>query len=275
LKNRNRYRKKWLKYHREYERKAYKVFRDVFKQWSKNLDTTVITALNYESVISNAADKKLLIEAYGKVYTSIGLKHAERIGTELNKEPLRQKFFTLDDFASTFTDFIFNWLNNNKVTDLRNIRITYQETIMRIVGKGLEEGKTIQEIATEIQRLINSPRFYRWQAMRIARTETTTAANLATLRTADNYGFRTVKEWISASDARVRRLPQDRYDHAIMNGKRVEMDEVFSVPTKWGVDNLEFPGDPSGDPGNIINCRCTVAIVPKRDRDGNLIQKPS
>ena len=30
-------------------------------------------------------------------------------------------------------------------------------------------------------------------------------------------------------------------------------------------------GDPKGSAGNVINCRCSVAVVPKRDDNGNLV----
>ena len=273
MQNRNRFRKKWLRYHKGYERKAFKIFRKVFAQWGKDLDIDSISALNYESVIRNSVKRNYLLNAYKDVYIDIGIIHGERIGKELNKQPL-QKFFVLDDFTTDFMRFIFEWLNNNKVASLRTISDTYQLSINRLISSMLEDGKTIQEIITEVKKLVNSPSFYRWQAARIARTETTTAANLATIRSSENYDFQVVKEWISSSDARTRRIPKDRYDHYEMNGVRAEMDETFLVPDKLGItDNIMYPGDPKGRPGTIINCRCTIAVIPKRDREGNLIPK--
>lgn len=231
-----------------------------------------MSLLNYESVIKNGVDKKLLVDAYAKVYLNIGLTHGAKMGEDLNN---RTKFFTLDDFTSAFTDFIYQWLNNNKTASLRSISDNYQLTINKLISKGLEEGKTIREIAKEIHLLVNKPNFYRWQSLRIARTETTTASNLAVLRTAENYDFKVVKEWISSSDARTRRLPEDKYDHNMMNGVRVGIDEAFTVPNNNLGDSgkMSYPGDPHGQPGNVINCRCTIAIVPLRDANGNLIPK--
>ena len=38
------------------------------------------------------------------------------------------------------------------------------------------------------------------------------------------------------------------------------------------MDELAYPGDPKGRAGNVINCRCTVGIIPKRDASGSLIR---
>jgi hypothetical protein len=39
-----------------------------------------------------------------------------------------------------------------------------------------------------------------------------------------------------------------------VDGQKVGINEMFIV----GGENLEFPGDPFGSPGNVINCRCTL-----------------
>jgi hypothetical protein len=33
-----------------------------------------------------------------------------------------------------------------------------------------------------------------------------------------------------------------------------------------------FPGDPKGSAGNVVNCRCSVAQVVRRDKDGNIMR---
>jgi len=52
-----------------------------------------------------------------------------------------------------------------------------------------------------------------------------------------------------------------------MNGKRVGYNEKFNVSGQ----EMEYPGDPNASAGNVVNCRCTVAVVPKRDSNGDLI----
>ena len=79
------------------------------------------------------------------------------------------------------------------------------------------------------------------------------------------------KEWLSSEDSRVRTrlLPNRLYDHKEMDGVKVQLAERFNV----NGDALRFPADYEGQAGNIINCRCAVAVLPKRDENGNLIRK--
>jgi len=59
------------------------------------------------------------------------------------------------------------------------------------------------------------------------------------------------KVWIAVLDQKT------RLGHVFADGQVVDADEPFLVDGEY----LQFPGDPNGSPGNIINCRC--ASVPK------------
>ena len=128
----------------------------------------------------------------------------------------------------------------------------------------------MRDAAKEIQELVRKPNFYRWQAERIARTESTTAANYAATEANEVTDFVMEKVWISARDGRTRRTPPDKYDHQDLNGKKVDPNEPFI--TSRG-EKLMYPGAPNGSAGNIINCRCAVAYKAKRDANGDLIEK--
>jgi hypothetical protein len=80
------------------------------------------------------------------------------------------------------------------------------------------------------------------------------------------------KIWISATDNRTRKLPQNKFDHYAMNGVRIPKNEYFEVPTLGGSEKLEFAGDPKGSAGNVINCRCANTLVPRRDRNGRIVR---
>jgi uncharacterized protein with gpF-like domain len=80
---------------------------------------------------------------------------------------------------------------------------------------------------------------------------------------AESTGLDYKKEWIASIDSRTRSFEKgDMYDHVELDGVTVEKNEKFATSTAFGVEMLEYPGDPSGSPGNIINCRCTVAFIP-------------
>ena len=84
----------------------------------------------------------------------------------------------------------------------------------------------------------------------IARTETHRTASCKEtkllLRNINISG--TQKEWIAIQDARTRAT------HSIASGQRIPLDQKFVV----GGERLKYPGDPSGSPGETINCRCSV-----------------
>jgi hypothetical protein len=48
-----------------------------------------------------------------------------------------------------------------------------------------------------------------------------------------------------------------------MDGKVVDFDKPFEVPTIRGIELLMRPGATNGSPGNVINCRCSMAPFPK------------
>ena len=102
--------------------------------------------------------------------------------------------------------------------------------------------------------------------MRIARTETTTASNFAAIKTAEQSDLVLDKVWISVQDNRTRITP---YDHFDMNNQKQELEKPFFV----GGENIRYPGDAKASAGNVINCRCVIAFIPKRDADGMLILK--
>jgi SPP1 gp7 family putative phage head morphogenesis protein len=82
------------------------------------------------------------------------------------------------------------------------------------------------------------------RAETIARTEVGSAANQAA-HDGLLAGGAPYKGWLSAQDDRVRDT------HAAIDGQVVHVLETFS-------NGLMQPGDSSGRPEEVVNCRCTV-----------------
>jgi uncharacterized protein with gpF-like domain len=93
------------------------------------------------------------------------------------------------------------------------------------------------------------------RARTIARTETHSASQDASFTAAQSMGIDLVKEWVATHDSRTRE------DHIDADGQIVLMHEPFKV----GDDELQFPGDPSGLPEEVINCRCICLYHPAED----------
>lgn len=261
------YRKQWLRRHAIYERSARIIFQRAFKSIANDIPFSKITTGTYEDYIISHVSEEKIVEAYKIVYLNIGLNHGKRVGREINKQ-INQKDFTLDGFISEFEKNITRWLIDNGAQRIKTVRSSYISYIKELIARGLAEDKTISQIATDMQKLIKSRRFYRWQSLRIARTETTTAANYAASIVGENAGVIMDKVWISALDVRTRRKPEDKFDHYDMNQVRTPLKDTFNVSG----EKLLYPGDPKASVGNIVNCRCTIAQVVRRDSSGNIIR---
>ena len=87
---------------------------------------------------------------------------------------------------------------------------------------------------------------------RIARTTMTAANGAGDVTAWEQSGVVERREWLAALDDRT------RDDHREAHGQERDLDEPFDV----GGEALDFPGDPSASPEQIVNCRCSqVAIV--------------
>lgn len=120
------------------------------------------------------------------------------------------------------------------------------------ITSGILQGESIPDLARRLQKAI--PNMNKASAVRTARTAATSAQNggrLASYEKADKMGVKVRKVWVATKDDRTRR------DHRRMDGETVDWDEDFS-------NGLRFPGDPSGKPAEVYNCRCTMRTeVPK------------
>lgn len=264
------YREKWLKLHRRYERLSYTLLMKVFRDLGNSIPFDRLTKLNYEYLIDFAVKRESIEDVYLNIYRTIGFRHGLLIGKSINRD---LKNFTPNVFSEFFEGQLKYWILNNIAYRITSVRNEYALYIKQIIKEGLDEGLGMLEVAKKIEKLINSRNFYRWQALRIARTETGAAANYGATISANSTNVMMDKFWISANDARTRRTPPNRFDHFNMNGAKVDKLEPFNV----GGELLMYPNAPitadnkrpSG--GNVINCRCTIGYRPKRDKDGRVI----
>jgi hypothetical protein len=268
---RRQYRKQWMRWHKGYESYANVKFKRMFKKIALNIPLEILSESNYTDVLNEFIPVNSFNQSFKEVYKDIGLIHGERTGKQINQQikAIGLKFFTLDDFISLFERNIISFLLEGGGSRIVSVRTSYISFINEIIATGINDNKTMSQITTSLDKMFNSRKWYRWQSSRIARTETTTAANLAALTSSEVSGFEMQKEWISAIDNRTRRGIKSKFNHYDMNGVRVDLNQDFNVSG----EKMMFPGDIKGSAGNVINCRCTVAQIPKRDSKGRLIRK--
>jgi hypothetical protein len=264
-------RRQWLKWHLGYERISYKQLVKTFRELSNRIPFDYLNEANYNVLIRNSIKEEPIINTYYDFYKEIGIIHGKRTGKQINKQI---KEFTVNAFLSEFEKNLLSWLYSNSLSRVQSVQQGLILYLQEFIAQGIADNKTVTELARDMQALINRRNFYRWQALRIARTETTAAANYASTIVSKTSGIVQQKKWLSAEDSRTRRTPKAEFNHFAMNGVKVEENENFFVPTKFGgVEELRFAGDPKGSAGNVINCRCNTYLVPKRDENGRFIRR--
>lgn len=120
--------------------------------------------------------------------------------------------------------------------------------------KAIEEGSALEETVTQISERIVSKTggvIAANRAITIAQTETHAAAIAANDIAAAATGLELKRRWLAALDAATRE------SHVIADGQVRDKVTPFDV----GGSKLMRPGDPAGDPGETINCRCVVDFI--------------
>jgi hypothetical protein len=186
-------------------------------------------------------------------------------------------------------DFISEYLAQKEILIQRldsSIEKEFRQTVGRALAAWMREDPrpTIGQISERLRNSLtvasqaDSPRLLKplgnkftaeglgARARMIARTEINGARNYARFEAGKLMG-RTHLLWLASNDGRSGKRRHDR-----MNGMIVEMGEPFVNPTTGS--KILYPGDPTatkkvrrggrvvrGNPGEIINCRCSVRPI--------------
>lgn len=117
------------------------------------------------------------------------------------------------------------------------------------VLQGILQGEPMDKIAKRLLPIVDNNKA---SAIRNARTLVTGAENsgrMDSYHELEEQGIILKKVWIATSDDRTREW------HLEMDGQEVDIDENFID----GLGNeLEYPGDPDGEPETVYNCRCSM-----------------
>lgn len=129
---------------------------------------------------------------------------------------------------------------------------TTYDSIKSALQEGVGLGESVPKLADRVRSVFDTAKTSR--ATTIARTEVISAYNGSAVTVATQLGSEVVggQEWIATVDGRT------RAEHAERDGEIVGIGDVFS-------GGLAYPGDPGGDPADVVNCRCTVAFLTPDD----------
>lgn len=249
------------KLHAFYEKKALRMLLKEFQSLGKKIPYEVLTPENAEAVIKLTLNEAGLEKALFKIHLTIGKSYGNLEARRYRKEI--KKFKPLPLFNEAFQLFLTDYYQQFGGANITLLTETYISAIVTEIRKATFENETVIQMRDRIFQTVNKPNFYKWQALRIARTETTFAMNSAKVVSGEVSGLTMEKVWIGKNDGR------ERPSHIAMNDTAVGQNELFDL----GGEKMAFPGDRShgASAGNLINCRCTFGYRAKRDANGDLI----
>jgi uncharacterized protein with gpF-like domain len=144
----------------------------------------------------------------------------------------------------------------------RNLMVrTPDEVYRRIIaelGQAVANGESVEQQAARVRHVLDVTGTENWpaRARTVAVTEVHRAYNMGGLAAAlhiqqQESGPQLIKIWMSRDDSAVRPA------HRLADGQA----QFASQPFVVAGEPLMSPGDPSGSPWNVINCRCKQRFV--------------
>jgi len=197
----------------------------------------------------------LLKKPATKIFLDFGKAEMESLGLQIN--------------WSIENPSIYNVVNLLLNKGVREVVGTTREELKEQLAEMIKENRSVEEMMDAIDETVDNWITGRSRAWMIARTETTKLSNAGKI-TADeeiqkNYNVQIMKVWASAIDERTRSFENSDFGHLEADGEEVPVSEMF-VATG---EELMYPGDPSGSPGNVINCRCTYTSYIQEKEETN------
>ncbi len=145
-------------------------------------------------------------------------------------------------YRFNMTDSIITYINNRADFFLKSINDTTFTKLRKVFTENATEGGTREQLVKKIQNTYGE--ITKFRAGLIARTETHNQTQYGTMQGYKQSGLNT-KIWVSVVDG------ETRDSHLMTDGEERPLDRPFS-------NGLMYPGDPSGDAEEVINCRCVI-----------------
>jgi len=161
-----------------------------------------------------------------------------------------------DDVVQAMQDWTDDLLDEPYWKDVSD---STREDIVEELKTGVDEGKSTDEIADEIEEKLGPDGGGAARAQLIARSECTGALNAGhqeSRNKLDEMGLLKAKEWLSILDQDVRPAHEDA------NEQQVDNDEPFILVNDDGEEEeCQYPGDTSLSAAMRCNCRCNSSSV--------------
>lgn len=221
-------------------------------------------------------DPEPIMKVYRRLYKKVVVKEGELEYRRLMAIPEQKAGFGfVIDWLADISEFLDRYLLEKVVRPMTALTM---ERMRQTLTRGIAQGESYDDI----ERSLADTELDKTRARLIARTETNRAMNYGSNIGAKATPYEIDKEWLSASDMRVRGradIEKARADHWALNGQTVAEDAPFIDPRSGAYMN--YPGDSTGANGtgliagaaDVCNCRCTHLNIPRRDANDRLVMR--
>lgn len=256
---------KWRKYMSSHKKKLDKLYDNLEKaKGSGNRDDIKAAQEEYERAVKNVTlndnrYKAMINETTAKIahVNEIALGYANdetpKIYT-LNYNAFGDEKIDGYTFTLVNEQAVKNLIESDKIElppkklDIPKDRAWNAKNINSQLLQGILQGENIAKIAKRLQNVTD---MNKKSAIRNARTMVTGAENKGrqdSFKKAQSDGVIMTRKWVATSDERTRAWHRD------LDGQEVGIDE----PWENDYGEIMFPGDPTADPANVYNCRCSI-----------------
>lgn len=219
----------------------------------KELPSRRTLARRIERALASEFEEDWVTTVARTLSQSVDLGYNQQLGMVFNDEARRE----IETLRARDSEKRRASLTARGLDSFSQISVSHTERIMKEIEKGQANNESITAIMRRVADALGTPGQLSGRAETIARTETLTAVSIGQAAAMDNAkevipGLK--KAWLTAGDSRV------RDSHSAIDGEIVDADDVFG-------NGLRHPRDiKSGDPAEVINCRCTLLLLPPGEK---------
>jgi SPP1 gp7 family putative phage head morphogenesis protein len=150
--------------------------------------------------------------------------------------------------ANAWLTYVAHYMADHTGDKIKGLASETKDMIKNAIFSGAEEGETMDKTTARVKDCFGDD-METWRATRIARSETVSAYNTATLQQSKDAGSTLDLLWCATDDDRTRPA------HAAMDGETVPAGSEFDCE------------DGTTMPGMAINCRCCLGFAAPEKRD--------
>lgn len=233
------------------------ITQEKFDEWRENLllkntkYTKTVNSLAEEMTKTNQMARDITNGSLGDIYAENYNWEAFEIFTESGRD-IRFDLVDSQTIERLIVEGDMDLLPNSIPTasiDIAKDLAWNKKKINETLTSSILRGDSVDKIAENLRQVTNMNES---ASVRNARTMVTAAENGGRqdrmTEAVDKYGIEMKKTWLATLDARTRDA------HADLDGQSVDVDKKFES----ALGKIEYPGDPTANPANVYNCRCTL-----------------